>query len=170
MFGWFAQIYRDAGFSAHIAGLLLGVVTGISIPLSAVIPAVAARLRTQTWLMVLLMACYPVGYLGLIFAPRAGALLWAVFVGIGASTFPLILTLIGLRAHTSSGTAALSGFTQSAGYVLAALGPFGVGLLHDLSGGWTVPLVALLLVCIPQLLTGLAVSRPAYIEDELPGH
>ncbi len=45
IFGWFAQVYRDAGFAATTAGLLLGVVTAVSIPLSFVLPAMIARLR-----------------------------------------------------------------------------------------------------------------------------
>ena len=90
------------------------------------------------------MACYPVAYLGLMIAPHDLAVLWAVIVGVGTCTFPLILTFIGLRSRTPSGTAALSGFTQSAGYLLAAVGPFTVGLLHDATGGWTVPLAFLM--------------------------
>jgi len=170
IFGWFAEVYRDAGFSAHTAGLLLGVITGISIPLSFVIPTLAARMDNQAPLMWALMACYPIGYLGLILAPREGAWAWALVVGVGTCTFPLILTLIGLRARTAAGTAALSGFTQSTGYLISAVGPFGVGLLNGLTGGWTVPLVALLVVSVPQLMVGLAVSRPSYVEDELPTH
>ena len=168
IFGWFAEVYRDAGFSAHTAGLLLGVITGISIPLSFAIPALAARMENQSPLMWGVMACYPVGYLGLILAPRQGAWLWALVVGVGICTFPLILTLIGLRARTAAGTAALSGFTQSTGYLISAIGPFGVGLLHDVTGGWTVPLIALIVVSVPQLVLGLAVSHPSYLEDELP--
>lgn len=168
IFGWFAEVYRDAGFSAHTAGLLLGVITGVSIPLSFVIPAQAARMRNQAPLMWGLVACYPIGYAGLIFAPVGGAWVWAVVCGTGTCTFPLILTLIGLRSRTPAGTAALSGFTQSVGYLIAVLGPFGFGVLHDLTGGWTVPLVALGIMTVPQLLVGLAVSRPAYIEDQLP--
>jgi CP family cyanate transporter-like MFS transporter len=167
IFGWFAELYRDADFSAHQAGLLLGVITGVSIPLSFVIPTLVARSHNQTLLMCAIMACYPVGYLGLIFAPHAGAVVWAVLVGAGTTTFPLILTLIGLRARTPGGTAALSGFAQSMGYLIAGTGPFGVGLLHDLSGGWTVPLLALLALTVPQFVLGIAVSRPAYVEDEL---
>jgi CP family cyanate transporter-like MFS transporter len=170
IFGWFAEVYRDAGFSAHTAGLLLGVITGISIPLSFAIPALAARMENQSPLMWGVMACYPVGYLGLILAPRQGAWLWALVVGVGICTFPLILTLIGLRARTAAGTAALSGFTQSTGYLISAVGPFGVGLLHDVTGGWTVPLIALIAVSVPQLMLGLAVSHPSYLEDELPSH
>jgi len=167
IFGWFAEVYRDAGFSAHTAGLLLGVITGVSIPLSFVIPAQAARMKNQAPLMWGLMACYPIGYAGLIFAPVGGAWVWAVIIGTGTCTFPLILTLIGLRARTPAGTAALSGFTQSVGYLIAVLGPFGFGVLHDLTGGWTVPLIALAVMTLPQLFFGLAVSRPSYIEDQL---
>lgn len=167
VFGWFADIYRSAGFSAGTSGLLLGLITGMGIPLSAVTAALAARMRNQLWLLVALMVCYPVGYVGLIVAPRGGAVLWAVLVGIGLCTFPLILTLIGLRARSSAGTAALSGFTQSVGYLIAVLGPFGVGALHDLAGEWTTPLVALTAFCLPQLVVGIVVCRPAYLEDDL---
>jgi CP family cyanate transporter-like MFS transporter len=169
IFGWFAQVYRDAGFSAGTAGLLLGVVTGVSIPLSFWLPSLAARLHDQTVLLTVLVACYPVGYLGLILAPVQGAWLWAVIIGAGTSVFPVVLTLIGLRSRTPAGTAALSGFTQSVGYLIAAIGPFGVGLLYDVTGGWTVPLSALIVLTVPQLAAGLTVARPCHIEDQLVG-
>ena len=168
IFGWFAQVYRDAGFSATTAGLLLGVITAMSIPLSFVIPSLAARLHSQTWLILALGACYPVGYLGLILAPAEGAWLWAVMVGIGASIFPLVLTLIALRARTSEGTAALSGFTQSVGYLIAAVGPLGIGVLYDATGGWTVPLSVMCVLVLGQIAAGLLVARPSYLEDHLP--
>src|SRR3954468_968066 len=168
VFGWFAQVYRDAGFSPGTAGLLLGVITAMSIPLSFWLPAWAARMHRQTWLILALISCYPVGYVGLIVAPVSGAWAWAVLVGVAAAVFPIVLTLIGLRARTSEGTAALSGFTQSVGYLVAALGPFGMGLLYDRTGGWTVPLVALIILVIPQLIAGLMVSTPSYIEDAIP--
>jgi CP family cyanate transporter-like MFS transporter len=167
IFGWFAQVYRDAGFSPTTAGLLLGVVTGMSIPLSFLLPSVAARMHHQGALLTALTACYPVGYLGLVLAPRTGAWAWAVLVGVAASVFPVVLTLIGLRARTASGTAALSGFTQSVGYLIAGLGPFGVGLLYDVTGSWTPPLLVLTALAVPQIALGLVASRPRHIEDEL---
>lgn len=167
IFGWFAQVYRDAGFSPATAGLLLGVITAMSIPLSFLIPTWAARLHDQSWLIVGLVACYPVGYLGLVLAPVAGAWAWAVLVGTATSVFPLVLTLIGLRARTSEGTAALSGFTQSVGYLLSAVGPLGMGVLYEASGGWTVPLSVLCVLVLPQLVAGLTVARPSYLEDQI---
>lgn len=167
IFGWFAKLYRDAGFDADTAGLLLGVITGISIPLSLLIPWLTARVADQRLLLTVIMVFYPVGYLGLWLDPVGGAWVWALAVGIGACTFPFILTLIGLRARTPGGTAALSGFAQSVGYLISAVGPFGIGLLHDATGGWTGPLWVLLGLCVPQFLVGLYAARPAYLEDEV---
>lgn len=167
VFGWFAQVFRDAGFSSAVAGLLLGAITGMSIPLSLWAPAAIARTRDQTRLMVGLVACYPVGYLGLAFAPVAGAWAWAVLVGMGMSIFPVVLTLIALRSRTPDGTAALSGFTQSVGYGLSAAGPFGIGLLYHATGGWTWPLLVLSAMAGATALLAIVAGRPQYIEDQL---
>jgi CP family cyanate transporter-like MFS transporter len=167
VFGWFAAIFRDAGYSATEAGLLLGVVTGISIPLSFVVPSLAGRLGDVTPIVLVLVACFPLGYVGLALAPHDLAVLWALLIGTGTCTFPLVLVLIGMRTRTAEGTAALSGFTQSVGYLLAAVGPFAFGVLHDLTDGWTVPLLALTALVVPLTWCGLAIAKPAYVEDEL---
>jgi len=167
IFGWVAKVYRDAGFSPSTAGLLLGVATAVSIPLSFAIPSLTARIRDPRLLLTVVMGFYPIGYAGLMLAPVGGAWVWAVALGIGTCTFPFILTLIGLRARTPAGTAALSGFTQSVGYLISVVGPFGIGLLHEATGGWTVPLSTLLALSVPQYLVGLIASKPAYLEDQL---
>jgi CP family cyanate transporter-like MFS transporter len=51
--------------------------------------------------------------------------------------------------------------------LIAVIGPFAVGALHDSSDGWTVPLLVLLALCVPQYLVGLLAARPAYVEDQL---
>ena len=168
VFGWFAQLWRDHGYSAGQAGLLVGLVAAVSIPLSLWIPAAAARREDQRGLLLAVMGCYPVGYVGLMIAPHDLAVLWALLVGIGAVTFPIVLTLIGLRSRTPAGTAALSGLTQSLGYLIAVVGPFAVGAIYDASGGWTWPLALLTALTIPQIAVGMYVGRPAYIEDQLP--
>jgi CP family cyanate transporter-like MFS transporter len=167
IFGWMAQMYRDAGFSAASAGLLLGLATGITIPTSLWLPTAAARRTDQTRLLLGLIACFPVGYLGLAFAPETGAWLWAALLGLACGVFPVILTLIGLRSRSHDGTAALSAFTQSAGYVIAAFGPFGVGVLHDATGSWTWPLVALAVSALLMAALAPGAGRPGTIEDQL---
>ncbi|MDQ6686037.1 MAG: MFS transporter [Actinomycetota bacterium] len=167
VFGWFAQVYRDAGFSPTTAGLLLGTVTGVSIPVSFWVPTYAAKLRNQTWLFMALLAADAIGYAGLVVAPHAGAWVWAALVGAGTGVFPLVLTLIGLRSRTEGGTAALSGFTQSVGYLVSAVGPFGMGYLYGRTGGWSVPLLSLLALLGPLALTCVFVSRTSFVEDQI---
>jgi len=167
IFGWFAQLWRDSGYSATAAGALAGLVAGTSIPLSLWLPNVLARTPDSRRVLFPVIAAYPVGYVGLMVAPYSLAPLWAVLVGIGTVTFPLILTLVGLRAHTADGTAALSAFTQSTGYLIAAAGPFAVGLLHGATSGWTAPLWLLLGLALPLFPLATYVSRPVGVEDQL---
>lgn len=168
IFGWFAELFRDSGYSASEAGLLLAVVTGTGIPLSFAVPYIAGRLHNHTPLILALLACYVIGYTGLLIAPEIVTWLWAALVGAGTSIFPLVLVQIGLRARTPEGTAALSGFTQSVGYLVAAPGPFVFGLLHDRTGGWDAPLVMLLGINAVLTVTALLVARKQYVEDQLP--
>jgi MFS transporter, CP family, cyanate transporter len=167
IFGWFAQLWRDSGYDATTAGILAGVLAGTAIPLSLWLPNVLVRSATPWRVLFLVIGTYPIGYVGLMIAPHSLALLWAVVVGIGTVTFPLILTLIGLRARTPEGTAALSAFTQSTGYLIAAAGPFAIGVVHDASGGWTVPLVLMLLLALPLFVLTAYVTRQIFVEDQL---
>jgi CP family cyanate transporter-like MFS transporter len=167
VFGWFATLWRDAGFGAGSASALVGIVAAMSIPLSFVLPQAVARPGDRRLVLVLVMACYPVAYVGLIVAPQSLAVLWAAVLGTGLTTFPIVLTYIGLRTRTAGATAALSGWTQSTGYLMAVIGPFGVGVLHEATNGWTVPLVVLLTLTAPLFVVGLYVGKPAHIEDQL---
>ncbi|HEX2174470.1 MAG TPA: MFS transporter [Nocardioidaceae bacterium] len=167
-FGWLPKIYADAGLDPLQAGMMLGLLTSVGIPLAVLLPAYAARQADQRPLVTLLGAGALAGWVGLLASPTTLPWLWALLLGVGGSAFPWCLTMIGLRAHSQDGTAVLSGFAQSIGYVVAALGPLGTGLLYDLSGGWTVPLAALAVLTVPLVGFGLTFARPRYIEDELP--
>jgi CP family cyanate transporter-like MFS transporter len=112
VFGWFATLWRDAGFGAGTASALVGIVAAMSIPLSLFLPQLVARPGDQRPVLVVLMSCYPVAYVGLLLAPHALAVLWAVVLGTALTTFPVVLTYIGLRTRTAGATAALSGWTQ----------------------------------------------------------
>lgn len=167
VFGWFAQLFRDAGRTPAEAGLLLGVVTGVSIPVSMAVPLLAARSRNPAWLFVVLDLAYLGGFVGLLVDAERATWLWAVLVGAGTGVFPLVLTMIGLRTTTAPGTAALSGFTQSLGYLLAAAAPFSIGLVHAATGGWTWPLALLIVALVPLTATGWYLCRPTTLEDAL---
>ncbi|MEU8107445.1 MFS transporter [Nonomuraea muscovyensis] len=166
MFGWLPTILTDAGYSTGQAGVVLGVFTALSIPISILVPTVAARFRDQRPVVAGLVAFYAVGFLGLWFAPPSTAMVWVMLIGVGMGSFPLALMMLALRTRTAEATAALSAFGQSAGYLMAGAGPLAVGVLRDLSGGWALPYVLLFAVLSAQLYTGLYAGRERFIEDE----
>ena len=88
-------------------------------------------------------------------------------LGIAGFAFPTGISLITARTRHPAVTARLSGFVQPLGYLLAALGPFGVGLVHEATDGWSLVLVLLALTSVPLTLAGLRVARPAYVDDEI---
>lgn len=157
--GWLPQVLMDAGVSKGNAGLLLGLVAVIAVPISLIVPPIAARHGSQSLWIVGLGVTGFAGMLGLLIAPGAAPLLWSVLVGLGMSVFSLALTVIALRARTGEDTARLSGMAQGFGYLLAALGPFLFGLLHDLTGGWTVPWTMTLIVFAAQMIFGFLAGR-----------
>ena len=168
-FGWFALFFREqAQVSAARAGLLVAVLGALSIPVSAIIPSVAARMTSQRPLIVFHTVCYAVAYTGMLVAPAAGAWLWAVLVGVGSGAFPLVLTLIALRTRTSDATASLSAFAQGLGYVLAGSGPLLVGVLHGRNGEWTGSFVLLFASLGVFAVSGWYAARPRFVEDEVP--
>ncbi|WP_113702983.1 MFS transporter [Nonomuraea lactucae] len=166
MFGWLPMILTDAGYSIGQAGLILGVFTALSIPVSLLVPAITSRFRDQRPVVVGLIACYAAGFLGLWFAPASTAMVWIVLIGVGMGSFPLALMMLALRTRTAEATASLSAFGQSAGYLMAGAGPLTVGVLREMTGGWALPYLLLFAVLAAQLFTGLYAGRDRFIEDE----
>lgn len=167
LLGWLAPLLQDAGWSERAAGLLLGLYSALAIPGSLLLPVLAVRRPDQRAVIAVLVGCYVLGYAGLAASPGSGAVVWVTLAGLGGWLFPLVLVLIPLRAETASGASALSGFSQSTGYLLAATGPVLFGAGHDLLGSWTVPLVVLTLTMVPALAAGWICGPPGSVEADL---
>ncbi|MEU8435875.1 MFS transporter [Streptomyces sp. NPDC029216] len=164
--GWLPQIFRDAGVSASTAGVLLAVAMVMGVPLAFVIPGLAGRMRHQGPIAAVLGVFGLVGYLGLHFAPAAGAWAWALLLGVSNCAFPLVITMIGLRAKSPAGVVKLSAFAQSTGYLISIPGPLVIGTLYQHSGGWDLPLALMAGLLVPQIALGVLAGRDRTIEDE----
>ncbi|WP_285487636.1 CynX/NimT family MFS transporter [Amycolatopsis taiwanensis] len=161
--GWLPAVFIDAGVSRGDAGLLLGLISLLGLPVSLFLVPIAARARTQSWWVVGLGVFGLVGTVGVMVAPGQAPLVWSICIGIGMSVFSLAIMTITLRARTGEDTGRLSGMAQGIGYLLAALGPFLFGLLHQLTGGWTVPFVLLLAASAGQMIFGWLAGRPRFV-------
>lgn len=161
--GWLPQVFIDNGLSKGDAGLLLGLNAVIAVPISIVVAPLASRRPGQSGWIVGLGVLGITGVAGLAIAPAAAPVLWTVLLGLGMSVFSLALAVIALRARNAADTARLSGMVQGLGYLLAGIGPFAFGLLHELSGGWTVPWMMVLGIYVIQILLGALAGRPRYV-------
>ena len=163
---WLPTLLRDHGLSNDAAGYMLSVVGFAGIAGGLPMPILATRMRQQTPLVLIIVAAFAAGLLGLLAAPAGAAPLWSVLLGLGqGGGLSLALTLFTLRTRTAAGAAQLSGMGQTVGYLAAAAGPFAAGWTHALTGGWTVPLVVLLVALAPLTAAGVIVARPRYLED-----
>ncbi|TDB88458.1 MFS transporter [Actinomadura sp. KC216] len=157
---WLPTIYIDAGFAPGEAGTLLAVALLVGVPVYFVVPVLAARLRRQGSLGAGMTAVQIVGLAGLLLRPESVPWLWAVLIGIGGGVFPLTLALFSMRTRTATDTATLSAMAQSAGYLLAALGPFTIGVLRDVTDSWTTPVSVLMAICVVQAALSFSAGKP----------
>lgn len=170
LFAWLPQLLIDqVGVSALEAGLLLGFWGVLGMIASFTAPILVARLSNVGWVMHFGAAGFLFGYLGLIFAPGVTPWLWVGLCGVGQIIFPACLALINLRTRTHDGSIALSGFAQAIGYLIAALGPLMVGVLHDATGGWVASLALMSGASVLFIYFGIVLRKPRFVEDELAG-
>jgi MFS transporter, CP family, cyanate transporter len=167
MLTWLPNVLEDdAGLSGVAAGAVLAGATALGAPCALVVPPLAARRPSQVPWVVGSCVLIGLGITGLLVAPGAAPVVWAVLYGLGTGiAFPLAMTLVLVRTRDVGQTGRLSAAAQSVGYLLAATGPLAVGLLHDVTGGWRTSLVLLLVLAGLQLGVGLAAGRPRLVTE-----
>jgi CP family cyanate transporter-like MFS transporter len=166
---WLPTILRDRGESAAGAGDLLAVMGVGNLAVSLVVPVIAQRMRAQHVLIVPTVAAIAGGLAGLVYAPLGSAVAWALILGAGQNAaLALAIFFTAARSPDAPTAASLSAFSQAAGYLLASVGPLGVGLLHSATGSWTASIVALFALTAVMLVVGLLAARPRMLPAGLP--
>ena len=137
LMGWLAPILRERGLEGVEAGLVVSVSIMVQVVTCLLVPPLAVRCRNQSLFNAALALTAASALIGLLFAPVSTVWIWAVLQGIGqGGLFAIAMTVIVLRSPDSHVAAHLSGMAQGVGYVLAALGPLLVGVLHSLTGSF----------------------------------
>ena len=89
--------------------------------------------------------------------------------GLGGILFPLCLVLINLRTRTHFGLDRGERVRAGrSGYAGGALGPLVLAFTHDLSGGWTLPIILITAIALVAIIPAITLARPRFVEDQLP--
>lgn len=157
---WLPSILLDYGYNEEFGGWMLSLSQASGILGALAIPVWAASQKDQRSVITLLIVVEVISFIGLMFPHSFPVYIWIASLGfVLGGTFGLALLLIVLRAPDSETAAELSGIVQSIGYFLAAIGPFIIGLIQDLSNNWKYSLGFLILVSCYKLVAGLQAGK-----------
>jgi MFS transporter, CP family, cyanate transporter len=157
---WFPTMFRDHGASAAYAGTLLALMNLGNAITALAVPVLAQRLADQRLLAAAAIVATAGGLAGAGFGPHVLAPGFIVLLGLGqGATLGLGIYYTMARAPDPATAASLSSFAQGIGYLIASTGPLLIGFLHTATGGWDVPIAALLGVAVVQLVSGWLAGR-----------
>ena len=161
---WLPDLLQARGLGAAEAGWLLALSQATGIVGSAIVPLWAARVEDQRSIVWVLAALEAVALAGLLLPDAGLAALWVTVLGVVlGGTFSLSLLLLVLRAADAEIATGLSAMAQSVGYLVAATGPALFGLLHQVTLGWSVPLLFLVAVLVAKVAAGVVAGRPGMV-------
>jgi CP family cyanate transporter-like MFS transporter len=166
---WLPTLFRDRGVSPEHAGALLALMNFGNAITAMLMPVLAHRARDQRPLVLVAGLASAVGLTGALLAPVGTAFVWTLLLGLGqGASLGLAIFFTVARAPNPVAAASLSAFAQSVGYLVATGGPLAVGFLHTATGGWDVPVVALLAATVVQLSAGVLAGRARTLPGPAP--
>ncbi|UOQ95414.1 MFS transporter [Halobacillus shinanisalinarum] len=172
MITWLPEILNGRGLSISTAGWMVSVMQLTGLPMTFLTPVFATRFQNQRGIVGMIGCLYTAGLLGVLLGSNIPMLTVSVMLmGAGqAASISLALTLLGLRAGNAQQSAALSGMSQSVGYLLAAAGPVLIGILIDVTASVNVPLLLFIAIIIVMVTAGLGAGRNQTVFNENRAH
>lgn len=167
VFGWLPTLLVYRGYDEAAAGWTMAISIMCQLVSALGAPWLARLTHDQRPALLLVLFSTALGLWMLLIAPLIWKWPGAVLLGIGqGGSFSLALSLLVLRTANSRLAGQLSGLVQGGGYTLAALGPFGVGLM--LQSGAELAHIAWLLILLITFCCGFALlaGRNRQLDDQ----
>ena len=134
---WLAPAYRELGWAAAASGSLLAIMAVCQAVAALSLPLLTGRQQDRRPWLWLTLAMQALGFAALALAPGLAPLLWVALLGAGlGGCFALVMTVALDHLPDPAEAGALSALMQGGGFLLAALPPLVVAMLHDLTGGF----------------------------------
>lgn len=167
MITWLPAILQNQGFSESTSGWLLALMQLCSLPTSFLLPILAGRSAGQRGIVSIIALCFIISFTGLLTGIAWMSVISVLLFGLaGGGVFSLATMFFVLRTETSQEAAELSGMAQFIGYLLAAVGPTLLGLIHDITSSWTMPLLLLIAAAALLWIVGMGAGKNASINQQ----
>ncbi|UPM44986.1 MFS transporter [Halocatena salina] len=165
MLTWLAPLYVGLGWNSEHAGFLLTVAMGGQLVGSLCVTGLIDRFPDRRPVLAVVLTASAVGLAAIVFVPLVAPWFWAVLLGFGtAGSFTLGLTLPVDYAPTPDTAGLLSSVVLGVGYLIGAFGPFVIGWMRDLTGGYQVPFSGLAVLNIIMLVGAIGFHPDRTIE------
>ena len=160
MITWLPDLLIARGMTPVNAGMALFYMQLISLIGTFFAPNLLMRLPQQSGVVIVVGIGYLLGYSGLFIHNELLTFVALTLIGIGSgASLSIAYTLISMRTAEALTTSRLSGMVQSAGYVLAALGPLVFGICLDVFGNWNLLIWFLLAMTLQFVVLGIPAGR-----------
>ncbi|WP_267920334.1 CynX/NimT family MFS transporter [Macrococcoides caseolyticum] len=163
---WFPSILMSYGIDKETAGYYLMLNQFAQLPMTFVMPILAMKMKHQRPLVYLFTALYLIGFTALLLNHTLTIVIAMIAIGLaGGAAFSLCMLFFSLRAKTTQDAIELSGFSQSVGYFVAAIGPLLMGYLHDLTQSHTTSFIMFFIITLSMFIFAMISSQNKYIFD-----
>lgn len=161
---WFPDILMSYGVDQEAAGYYLMLNQFAQLPMTFLMPVIAMKMKNQRPLVYLFTGLFLIGFSALLVNEPIFIMIAMIATGLaGGAAFSLCMLFFSLRARTTEEAIELSGFSQSVGYFIAAIGPVLLGYLHEVFNSHTPSYIIFFVITIVMFIFAFISSQNKYI-------
>ncbi|MCU7557738.1 CynX/NimT family MFS transporter [Macrococcus capreoli] len=163
---WFPDILMSYGIKQEAAGYYLMLNQFAQLPMTFIMPIVAMKMKSQRPLVFLFTGLYLIGFTAFLLNHTLSIIVAMIATGLaGGAAFSLCMLFFSLRAKTTQDAIELSGFSQSVGYFVAAIGPILMGYLHGVFNSHLPSFILFFMMTMTMSIFAFISSKHQYIFD-----
>lgn len=163
---WFPDILMSYGIDRQTAGYYLMLNQFAQLPMTFLMPIIAMKMKDQRPLVYCFTTLFLVGFTALLFDNTVSIIIAMVATGLaGGAAFSLCMLFFSLRARSTQDAIELSGFSQSVGYFIAAIGPMLIGYLFDIYHTHIPSFILFYTITLCMFIFAFIASQNKYIFD-----
>ncbi|MFV5315403.1 CynX/NimT family MFS transporter [Priestia megaterium] len=158
---WLPAIVEEKGWTPAFGGLVGTIAMIAQLPATLLLPSLLKVLPSRRFWITTFTLSIIIG-LSLLCFTNVTPIVSSICLGVGAGGLVSLTLLLPLDMASSPMEASTwSAMTQAIGYMIGAVGPFIIGLLHDYLGSFVPTLYLLIIIGFIAILLGWKITKPA---------